>query len=38
MPSGSQQLVGGERESLIAQVCVKHLLENGPAVSKKKVS
>lgn len=37
MPGGSHQLVGGERESLIAQVCVKHLLENGPAVNKNKV-
>lgn len=31
VPGGSHQLVGGEGEGLVAQVCVEHLLEDGPA-------
>lgn len=38
VPGGAHQLVGGEGEGLIAQVCVEHLLENGPAVRKSTVS
>lgn len=37
MPGSSHQLVGGEREGLVAQVCIKHFLENGPAVSENEV-
>lgn len=38
VPGGSHQLVGGEREGLVAQVCVEHLLENGPAGSETELS
>lgn len=37
MPGGSHQLVSEQREGLIAQVCIEHFLENGPAVSESKV-
>lgn len=37
VPSGSHQLVGGEGEGLIAQVSIKHILENGTAVNKDRV-
>lgn len=37
VPSGAHQLVGGEGEGLVAQVCIKHLLEDGPAVSENRV-
>ena len=37
VPGGSHQLVSEEREGLIAQVCIEHVLENGPAASENKV-
>lgn len=36
--SSSHQLVGGEGEGFIAQVSIKHILENGTAVNKDRVS
>lgn len=37
VPGGSHQLVGGEREGLVTQVCVEHFLEDGPAASNTKL-
>lgn len=34
VPSGSHQLVGREGEGLVAQVRIKHILENSTAVKK----
>lgn len=38
VPGGSQELVGGEREGLVAQVCVQPLLQNGRAAGKSKLA
>lgn len=38
VPCCSHQLVGGEGEGLVAQVSIKHVLENGTAVNKHRIA
>lgn len=38
VPCCSHQLVGGEGEGLVAQVSIKHILENGTAVNKHRIA